>query len=151
MARPSPGRTLRWLHDRPLTARRAGQLIGVYTVGVSILGAVAIRVFDPDEFPNIWLSLWWSVQTVTTVGYGDITPRATVGRAIAAVVMVSGIGFLTVVTAAITAVFLEGERRELKLADDARDAGLANIAERLDRIEEALGVPGRRPQPPPGR
>ena len=36
--------------------------------------------------------LWWAVQTVTTVGYGDVTPRLTQGRIIAAVLMLTAIG-----------------------------------------------------------
>jgi voltage-gated potassium channel len=96
-------------------------------------------VLDHDEFPNVWLGLWWAVQTVTTVGYGDVTPENPIGRAIAAIVMLSGIGFLTVVTAAITAVFVESARRKIR-ADDltAQSDRHAEILERLDRIEARL-------------
>ena len=59
------------------------------------------------------MGLWWAVQTVTTVGYGDHTPVTVSGRLVAAFVMLVGIGFLTVVTAAITSTFVsraEGEQ-----------------------------------------
>lgn len=96
-------------------------------------------IVDRDEFPNPALGLWWAVQTVTTVGYGDEVPTSVGGRLVAAVVMLVGIGFLTVVTASITAVFVESARRRLQGDRDARlDARLDDIAARLDRIEAAL-------------
>jgi voltage-gated potassium channel len=114
----------------PPTARRAGQLIAVATVLVAILGAVLMRLLDPHEFPTVWSGLWWSVQTVTTVGYGDHVPANTEGKVLAGVVMVFGIGFLGVITASISAAFVESARRKRGDEDD--------LAERLDRIERAL-------------
>jgi voltage-gated potassium channel len=113
----------------PPTARRAGQLIAIATVLVSLLGAVLMRLLDPHEFPTVWSGLWWAVQTVTTVGYGDHVPANTEGKVLAGVVMVFGIGFLSVITASISAAFVESARR--KRGDD-------DLAERLDRIERAL-------------
>jgi voltage-gated potassium channel len=122
-----------------MTARRAGLLIATITVVVTIVSGVLMWALDHEEFPNVWLGLWWAVQTVTTVGYGDVTPENPIGRAIAAIVMLSGIGFLTVVTAAITAVFVESARRKIR-ADDLTAQGdrHAEILERLDRIEARL-------------
>jgi voltage-gated potassium channel len=117
------------MHPNPSTARRAGVLIGIATVIVAIAGGVLMRLLDPDEFPTIGSGLWWALQTVTTVGYGDHVPSSTSGKALAGVVMVTGIGFLSVVTASISAAFVESARR--KRDDDG-------VAERLDRIERAL-------------
>lgn len=133
-----PRRAGRWLLDHPLTARRAGQAIAVVTVVVTLLSGIAMWLVDREEFPNVWLGLWWAVQTVTTVGYGDITPTHPVGRLIAALVMVSGIGFLTVVTATITAVFVEGARHRLRDRPGGIHERLDDIAGRLERIERAL-------------
>jgi voltage-gated potassium channel Kch len=78
---------------------------------------------------------------VTTVGYGDVTPQAASGRAIAAFVMLEGIAFLAILTAAITSTFVARAERE-RAAEDAAEAGekseLDEIAARLDRIEAAL-------------
>ncbi|MDA0160053.1 potassium channel family protein [Solirubrobacter ginsenosidimutans] len=114
----------------PPTARRAGQLIAIATVLVSIVGAVLMRLLDPHEFPTVWSGLWWAVQTVTTVGYGDHVPANTSGKVLAGVVMVFGIGFLSVITASISAAFVESARRKRGDEDE--------LAERLDRIERAL-------------
>ncbi|MGH3015835.1 MAG: potassium channel family protein [Gaiellaceae bacterium] len=122
-----------------MTARRAGRAIAIMTVVVTLLSGVLMWLIDRDEFPNVWLGMWWAVQTVTTVGYGDITPSHVGGRVIAALVMVSGIGFLTVVTATITAVFIESARRQIGERSEApMQERLDEIAGRLERIERTL-------------
>jgi voltage-gated potassium channel len=132
-------RGLHWLLSRELTARRAGRAIGAVTLVMTVLSGVLMWLADRDEFPNVWLGFWWAVQTVTTVGYGDVTPTTVTGRVIATVVMLLGIAFLTVVTAAITAVFIETTRRQIRAAsDEDLSARLDGIAERLERIEAAL-------------
>jgi voltage-gated potassium channel len=118
-----------------LTARRAGFVIGAVTLTVSIAGGLLMRVLDPADFPTIDSGLWFAVQTVTTVGYGDHVPSNTEGKAMAVIVMITGIGFLSVVTAAISAMFIESARRRRASADDVT---LREISERLDRIERAL-------------
>ncbi|RNL17018.1 hypothetical protein C9409_14740, partial [Xanthomonas vasicola pv. vasculorum] len=42
-----------------------------------------MRITDPQAFPNIWKGMHWAVQTVTTVGYGDVVPTSPAGRALA--------------------------------------------------------------------
>ena len=122
-----------------MTARRAGLLIASVTVVVTIAAGFLMWLLDRDEFPNVWLGLWWAVQTVTTVGYGDVTPADPLGRSIAAIVMLSGIGFLTVVTAAITAVFVESARRRFRDDLEKTEHGRHDeIMARLDRIEARL-------------
>jgi voltage-gated potassium channel len=132
-------RLQRRLTSKDMTARRAGMLIAVVTVIVTIAAGVLMRVLDHSEFPNVWLALWWAVQTVTTVGYGDVTPESVIGRAIATIVMLTGIGFLTVVTASITAVFVESARRKFYAdTERAEQSRHSEILERLERIESQL-------------
>jgi voltage-gated potassium channel len=119
----------------PTTARRAGIVIAGVTVAVALAGALVMRLLDTEEqFNTMGTSLWWSLQTITTVGYGDTVPHDTLGRAVAAVVMVTGIAFVAVITAAISAAFVESARRRAgRNPDDV-------IIERLDRIERALAA-----------
>lgn len=137
------------LHDS-LTARRAAGIIAAFTVVVTVAGGVLERLLDHREYPTIGRGLWFALQTVTTVGYGDVTPRDSVGRFIAAVVMLSGIGFLAVITASVTASLLESSRRRFSAQSEADDSRqFDEISERLARIEAALEQQGQG-RPPDG-
>lgn len=124
------------LTRKPLTMGRAAQIIVTFTLAMTLIGGVVMHFADSRNFPNIGDGLWWSVQTVTTVGYGDHVPTDTVGRIVASVIMLVGIGFLSVITATITSAFIESARRridgvELKTIDAKLDA----ISSRLEAIE----------------
>jgi voltage-gated potassium channel len=134
-------RQLGRLASSTLTARRAGQYIAVATLAVTVVSALVMWLLDPEsEFSTFGTSLWWAVQTVTTVGYGDVVPTSDLGRVVGIVVMLLGIGFVTVVTASITAIFVENARQRFgSESDRAQVATLDRIDERLDRIEAILG------------
>lgn len=118
-----------------ITIRRAVALLAVITLAVAIIGGVLIRALDGEDFPTAGSGLWWSAQTITTVGYGDKVPTNTEGRLVAVFVMVTGLGFMSVVTAAITAALVEAARRRRRLPEEIT---LEHIAERLDQIEAQL-------------
>ena len=86
---PPTRRSERWLEKRierkGLRPRDAAYLIAVFwTIAVLAFGVVE-RLVDPKTFHSIWLGMWWAVETVTTVGYGDIVPDQTAGKIIAGV------------------------------------------------------------------
>lgn len=126
-----------------LTARRAAAIIAGFTVLVTVVGGVFERVFDHPEFHTIGKGLWFALQTVTTVGYGDATPSHASGRIIATVVMLAGIAFLAVITASVTAGLIEASRRRTPRVD-------ADLAQRLDELNARLGrIEAAVQQPPP--
>lgn len=136
---PSGNRYLRFLLRRELTPARAGWAIASATAAMTLACGIVIRLVDPSDFDSVWLGLWWAVQTVTTVGYGDVVPHHTSGRLIGALLMLSGIGFLTVVTAVITAAFLETVRR--RMGDPGQRELLAKMDDlnvRLQALESVL-------------
>ena len=78
---------------------------------------------------------------MTTVGYGDVVPTDTEGRIIGAVLMLQGIGFITVIAASVTAALIEQARKRRNLDEEpATTAHFKQIDERLEAIERALGV-----------
>jgi voltage-gated potassium channel len=135
-------RVNRFLREPP-TVRNAVRVIVSGSLLVVVLAAVVMRVVDRSDFSGLGDALWWSVQTVTTVGYGDITPAHTGGRIVAAIVMLWGIAFIAILTAAITSVFVARAARQYGEAGAAREEEAAGarfdeLAARLDRIEELL-------------
>ena len=136
---PRKGRLLNLVQGKPLTARRAARIIALVTVLITIISGVLIHFTDEKTFPTVGDGLWWGVQTVTTVGYGDLVPTSTAGRLVATLVMVVGIAFLTVVTAAITSALIESAKRRLQGTEtDALSAKLDQLGERLEVIEAGL-------------
>jgi voltage-gated potassium channel len=117
-----------------------------------ILTATTITVFasgllmwlvDRDNFPNIGIALWWAIQTVTTVGYGDVTPTTTLGRTVGSFVLIESIAFLSIVTAVITSTFVEQARRQHQSESGEptnRDmaATLDELIAKVDRLEASI-------------
>ena len=99
-----------------------------------------MTVIDRDNFPSIGTGMWWAVQTVTTVGYGDDVPVTAGGKIVAAVVMLLGIGFVTVITASITGAFVARSRQKEYEGQPANISAdqLADIIDRLERIEAGM-------------
>src|SRR5579862_1845998 len=135
-----PKRMARRIFDRfvddPASIRNAAWLIVGATVAAVIAGAAIMRLFDHKEYPNMGRSLWFTLQTVTTVGYGDVTPASSVGRIVGAVVMLIGIGFITIVTAAITSTFVEASR--VRASRAAKSTETDNHTGELDAINGRL-------------
>ena len=76
--------------------------------------------------------LWWALVTITTVGYGDITPISTLGRIIAGALMVMGIGFIATITAAVSSYFIS--------SFNDNEVTINDLGEKLDKIEKELNI-----------
>lgn len=138
-------RMSRFLSEPP-SVRTAAAVIVTATTVVVVGGGVLMRLLDHDEYSDIWVGMWWALQTVTTVGYGDVTPKNPSGRIIATFVMLQGIAFLAITTAAITSTFVARANKERDMAHDAdeddaekrMEAQLKGIDQRLERLEKML-------------
>jgi voltage-gated potassium channel len=120
------------------------------TVLLALGAAGLFALTEPAE--NFGDGLWWSVVTLTTVGYGDMVPQTVVGRVAGAGLMLLGIGFVALLTAAVAAKFVGDDETELA-------AEIRRLHERLDVIQQQLGIvevgtpdggPGVPPDQPPG-
>jgi len=127
------------LLQSPPRVTTAATVIVIATSAVVIAGGLLMRFLDHKEYANVWVGMWWAIQTVTTVGYGDVTPREVSGRIVAVFVMLEGIALLTIVIAGITSTFVARAQRELA-ADEAKDdeAAEARIESRLDDLSSRL-------------
>ena len=134
-------RAERWLDrriEKARTPRGAAIVIAVVTTTITIGSGLLMRVVDHKQFTTVGQGLWWAVQTVTTVGYGDHVPTSPAGQILAALVMLLGIGFVTIITASITSTFVERERAQ-HLPRYLPTEQLQDIVERLERIEKSMG------------
>jgi voltage-gated potassium channel len=121
--------------------KRAWRAIAVATVAVAIAGGLLVRVTDPGTIRSIGTGLWWSIQTVTTVGYGDVVPASTAGHVTAAVVMLAGLSLLSVTTAAVTNAFVQAaSRRRGQHSDEPLLAELAALRAELAELRAEIRV-----------
>ncbi|MBL8034705.1 MAG: ion transporter [Leptospiraceae bacterium] len=67
-------------------------------VVILFISAALMHTLEPERFAQMTDALWWSIVTLTTVGYGDIVPETVVGRFVAAVLMIFGIGIIALPT-----------------------------------------------------
>lgn len=132
-------RTAKRVARRGLRPRDAAYLIVVLWVFFIVVFGVVEHLVDPDTFDTVWLGMWWGVQTVTTVGYGDVVPQDTVGKVIAVFLMLGGLSLLAVVTGAITSAFVtraQAERREAE--DDPVMQRLQAVSAQLEQIKAEM-------------
>ena len=128
---------------RATTPRGATIVIATAATAITVTAGLLMTLVDGENFPSIGSGLWWAVQTVTTVGYGDDVPTNLTGRIVAVLVMLLGVAFLTVITASITSTFVSRLRREEtpQGGEAATAEQIRQLDSRLERIEAALSRP----------
>jgi low affinity Fe/Cu permease len=141
----------------PASVRNALYAMIVITIGIVVMGGVIVWIFDRRDFPDLGGALWFTLQTVTTVGYGDLVPASELGRIIGASVMVTGVALIAILTALITSTFVEAAQRRQRAGREAQERDtvealhhrLDDVIARLAAIEAALDRRDRRPDPDP--
>jgi voltage-gated potassium channel len=99
---------------------------------ITIIGSFAIYFLEKDSSTTIKSygdAFWWSIVTVTTVGYGDISPTTSAGRGIAAILMLSGIGFLSMLTSTVSTYFITKKDKKGKEALTNSEVLLLDISD----------------------
>ncbi len=97
-----------------------------------VVFAILETLVDRKTFHSVWEGMWWAIQTVTTVGYGDIVPVQTAGKIMAAFLMLGGLSLLSVITAAITSGFVARAQAQ------QRAAGQDPVLQKLDQLSGQL-------------
>jgi len=96
------------------------------TIGIVLFFGFLFYISEP-AVQTYSDGLWWALVTITTVGYGDITPLTNLGRIIASALMIMGIGFIATITAAVSSYFISS------FGD--RDITMNDLAKKLDKLE----------------
>lgn len=148
---PTPGaiRLLRLLRllRLPGLARRVFSLDGLRYVSVlAVVTAVGGgTAFAQTEDTSFLDGLYWAMSTMTTVGYGDLSPTTNTGKVLAMIVMLVGIGFVAILTGAVAERFVhsdveevEDQVEEVAATESDLRIELREVMERLSRIEARL-------------
>ncbi|MBV9551987.1 MAG: ion transporter [Alphaproteobacteria bacterium] len=136
-------------------ARSIGAVLFILLLTLTISASLMYMIegeAQPDGFSSIPAAMWWAVETLTTVGYGDLVPTTVVGKIMGGVVSIVGVAAVALFTSLITVSFLDQLRLrraalrtavETSLADGALSAGERAA---LEDLSERLGLPDTEPQ-----
>lgn len=105
----------------------------------AISGAVALRMVEPETVGSFGEAMWWSIVTMSTVGYGDISPVTTTGRNVAVTMIIVGIGIFGYAVSVLTSIMVDPNDDGEELMNILRrlEGRLERIEARLDRDDEA--------------
>lgn len=105
---------------RDVFRRKAGQLLSSCFVVFLLMVVAAVMMYyvenaaQPDKFDNAFSALWWAMETLTTVGYGDVYPVTAVGKILSGGIALLGIGLVAVPTGIISAGIMESIEQQKK-------------------------------------
>ena len=98
-------RNLFGLLETLFNSRRLRTILAALIFFILLFGYL-FYVSEPDV-RNLGDGIWWALVTITTVGYGDITPVTTLGRIVASSLMLLGLGLIATITAIVSAKFIQ--------------------------------------------
>ncbi len=133
---------------RRMAARHGVHVFLMIAMALVAIGGTLVWVLEHTvnpSFRSFGDALWWAFATMTTVGYGN-GPMTLPGRAIGALVMIVGIACFGVVTATVTAFFVERQSEAEHASPEELRAMLLDIQARLERLERGQ-LDGARPRP----
>ena len=149
------------------------RIFGTFGLGYLLSSVVALVIVSGVLFSHledgysVSEGVWWAIVTATSVGYGDVVPASGLGRLVATLLMLAGISFVALLSAATAAylVDIEGEEEQADLLQRIREQQhreqkiqeqLHEVNDRLQRLETLLSsgrepgeAPAREPGPPP--
>jgi voltage-gated potassium channel len=106
-------------------ARSIGAVLFILVLTLTLSGAMVYMVegdVQPAIFSSIPASMWWAIETLTTVGYGDMVPQTAFGKMLGGIVSVIGIGTLALFSGLITVSFMNQLRLRRSTRKDRLDA-----------------------------
>lgn len=131
-------------------ARSIGAVLFILLLTLTISASMMYMIegeAQPEGFSSIPAAMWWAVETLTTVGYGDLVPTTVFGKIMGGVVSIVGVAALALFTSLITVSFLDQLRLRRAALREAVEAGLADgmlsasEREAIGALGERLGLP----------
>ena len=120
------------LIERVFNSRRLRTILGVLIICIISFGYI-FYLAEP-QIKTFGDGIWWALVTITTVGYGDITPLTTLGRLVAGTLMFVGLGLIATVTAIVSAKFI-ANYVDHHTNDDVLEK-LEEVEAEIEKIEE---------------
>jgi len=99
--------------------KRKDDMFASLMILISLLTITSVGIYyaeneaQPEKFSSILSSMWWSVATLTTVGYGDLYPITTLGKFFGSLSAIFGVGLFAIPTAILASGFSEHESSEI--------------------------------------
>jgi voltage-gated potassium channel Kch len=118
--------------ERLTLIRAVATIIGVALLLVLVSGVLA-RVVEGETFTSLGLAYWWAVETVTTVGYGDVVPHTLPGRLVGTLLMLTGIALIPTLTSVIVSTLVSKRRQE---EQERLEDMLTRVEQRLQDLEQ---------------
>jgi voltage-gated potassium channel len=116
-----------------LTLVRAIATVVAVAVALVLIAGVLVRVVEEQTFTSLGLAYCWAMETVTTVGYGDVVPHTAAGRVIASLLMLTGLALIPTLTSVIVSTLLAKRRDEQQ---ERLESMLNRVERRLSDLED---------------
>jgi voltage-gated potassium channel len=132
-------------------ARSIGAVLFILGLTLTISASLMYMIegdAQPDGFSSIPAAMWWAVETLTTVGYGDLVPTTVLGKILGGIVTIIGVAAVALFTSLITVSFIDQLRLRREALREAVEAQLADGAlepgryEAIEQFGARLGLPG---------
>lgn len=131
--------------------QRSALMASFFLMGITIIMAASTLYFverhvQPEAFGSIPAAMWWAICTLTTVGYGDVTPVTTMGKILTSGLTIVGIAMVALPTSLFASGFAHVmSRNERALEEEARDALMDGVitdeeADTYTKLAESLHV-----------
>ena len=128
------------LMRNPENTLLAAAIVSVFLILISSMYLLRVEQGFNGNITNAYDAIWWSVVTITTVGYGDFYPTTTEGRAVAGILMIWGLGIFGTFTGFIATWFQSGSDVEDKQTEEIRL--LRNDVAELKEMLKTQSLPG---------
>ncbi|WP_099039385.1 potassium channel family protein [Mycobacterium neglectum] len=129
------------IRGRVIIYTASSAILLIYVASLAVLEAE--RQDPRSDITSLGQAVWWAITTVTTVGYGDLSPVTVTGRVIAALLMIGGISLLGVVTATLASWIVQRVAEEDEANQAATSAQIEDLRAEIKQLSDAIQNNGR--------